>query len=119
MTRIAVLDDYIGVAEEYGDWSGLGRDDELTVYREAIDPEKLVEELQPYEIVAITQQRSWFPREVLEALPNLKLIVCNGPTSNVIDHAARIERGILLCGTADPAVSPAPPATTTGPPAPG
>jgi D-3-phosphoglycerate dehydrogenase len=38
---------------------------------------------------------------VLEARPNLKLIVCNGRTSNVIDHEARIERGILLCGTAD------------------
>ena len=30
MTRIAVLDDYVGVAEEYGDWSALGPDDELT-----------------------------------------------------------------------------------------
>jgi phosphoglycerate dehydrogenase-like enzyme len=109
MTRIAVLDDYNGVAEEYGDWSGLGPDDELTVYREAIDPDQLVAELQPYEIIAITQQRAWFPREVLEALPNLRLLVCNGPTSNVIDHAARIERGILLCGTADAGSPPPPP----------
>ena len=38
---------------------------------------------------------------MLEGLPNLKLLVCNGRTSNVIDHEARIERGILLCGTAD------------------
>jgi phosphoglycerate dehydrogenase-like enzyme len=114
MTRIAVLDDYTGVAKEYGDWSGLGPDDELTIYREAIDPERLVEELQPYEIVAITQQRTWFPREVLEGLPNLKLLVCNGPMSNVIDHAARIERGILLCGTADPA-SASPSSSSPGP----
>jgi phosphoglycerate dehydrogenase-like enzyme len=114
MTRVAVLDDYIGVAQEYGDWSGLGPDDELTVYREAIDPERLVEELQPYEVVAITQQRAWFPREVLERLPNLKLLVCNQATSSVIDHDARIERGILLCGTADPRrPSHSPP--TTGP----
>ena len=40
-------------------------------------------------------------RMVLEGLPHLKLIVCNGRTSNVIDHDARIERGILLCGTAE------------------
>jgi phosphoglycerate dehydrogenase-like enzyme len=45
---------------------------------------------------------------VLEGLPKLKLIVCNGRTSNVIDHEARIERGILLCGTADTS-RPAPP----------
>src|SRR5580658_3033243 len=101
MTKIAILDDYIGVALEYGDWAALPADAEITVYREAIPPESLVDELSGYEIVVITQQRARFPRAVLEGLPNLKLIVCNGRTSNVIDHEARIERGILLCGTAD------------------
>jgi len=72
----------------------------ITVYGEAIPPERLVDELSDYEIVVITQQRARFPRKVLEGLPNLKLLVCNGRTSNVIDHEARIERGILLCGTA-------------------
>jgi phosphoglycerate dehydrogenase-like enzyme len=97
--KIAILDDYIGVAREYGDWTALPDDAEITVYRQAIPPERLVEELSDYEIVVITQQRARFPRAVLEALPKLKLIVCNARTSNVVDHAARIERGILLCGT--------------------
>jgi len=101
VTKVAVLDDYIGVALEYGDWSGLPGDAEVTVYREAIPPDRLVAELADYEVVVITQQRARFPRAVLEGLPKLKLIVCNGRTSNVIDHEARIERGILLCGTAD------------------
>jgi phosphoglycerate dehydrogenase-like enzyme len=101
MTKIAILDDYIGVALEYGDWSALPGDAEVTVYREAIAPERLTEELHDYEIVVITQQRARFPRPVLEGLPNLKLLVCNGRTSNVIDHQARIERGILLCGTVE------------------
>ena len=101
MTKIAILDDYIGVALEYGDWSALPDDAEITVYREAIPPERLVDELSDYEVVVITQQRARFPRAVLEGLPNLKLIVCNGRTSNVVDHEARIERGILLCGTAE------------------
>jgi phosphoglycerate dehydrogenase-like enzyme len=99
--KIAILDDYIGVALEYGDWSALPEDAEVTVYREAIAPEKLTEELAGYEVVVITQQRTRFPREVLEGLPDLKLIVCNGPTSNVIDHEARNERGILLAGITD------------------
>jgi phosphoglycerate dehydrogenase-like enzyme len=101
MTKIAILDDYIGVALEYGDWKTMPDDAELTVYREAIPPERLVDELSDYEIVVITQQRARFPRAVLEGLPKLKLIVCNGRTSNVVDHQARMERGILLCGTAD------------------
>jgi phosphoglycerate dehydrogenase-like enzyme len=99
--RIAILDDYIGVALEYGDWSALPDGAEITVYREAIPPERLVEELSGYEVVVITQQRARFPRKVLEGLPDLKLLVCNGRTSNVVDHEARVERGILLCGTAE------------------
>jgi phosphoglycerate dehydrogenase-like enzyme len=113
VAKIAILDDYIGVALEYGDWSALPGDPEVTVYREAIPPERLAEELFGYEIVVITQQRARFPRGVLERLPNLKLIVCNGRTSNVIDHAARIEHGILLCGTVETS------AGETGPGVPG
>jgi phosphoglycerate dehydrogenase-like enzyme len=101
VTKIAILDDYIGVALEYGDWTVVPDDAEITVYRQAIPPERLVDELSDYEIVVITQQRARFRRAVLEGLPDLKLMVCNGRTSNVIDHEARIERGILLCGTAD------------------
>jgi phosphoglycerate dehydrogenase-like enzyme len=103
MTKIAILDDYIGVALEYGNWSALPGDADITVYREAIAPELLVDELADYEVIVITQQRARFPRSVLERLPHLKLLVCNGRTSNVIDHAARVERGILLCGTAETA----------------
>jgi phosphoglycerate dehydrogenase-like enzyme len=109
--KIAILDDYIGVALEYGDWSALPADAEITVYREAIPPERLTEELAGYEVIVITQQRTRFPRAVLEGLPDLKVIVCNMRTSNVIDHEARIERGILLSGIADTSK----PAGTGGP----
>jgi len=86
---------------EYGDWSGLPDDAEITVYREAIPPEQLAGELSDYEVIVITQQRARFPRSVLEGLAKLKLLVCNGRTSNVVDHEARIELRITLCGTAD------------------
>ncbi|HUN31969.1 MAG TPA: D-2-hydroxyacid dehydrogenase family protein [Trebonia sp.] len=111
MRKIAILDDYVGVALDYGDWSALPDNAEVTVYRESIPPERLASELSRYEVVVITQQRARFPRAVLEALPNLKLLVCNGRTSSVIDHEARIERGILLCGTAETGQgAPSPPA---------
>jgi phosphoglycerate dehydrogenase-like enzyme len=101
MIRVAVLDDYIGIAKEYGDWAALGDAAEVTFYREAIPPSRLVEELADYEVIVITQQRARFPREVLEGLPKLKLIVCNGWNSTVVDHEARRERGILLCAAQD------------------
>lgn len=101
-TRIAVLDDYIGCAVEFGDWAALGDDVEVVFYRKAISPAHLAQELADYDILAITQQRAWLTREVLERLPKLKLIVTNGRTSSVVDHDARRERGILLCGIVDP-----------------
>ena len=101
MIRVAVLDDYIGIAEEFGDWTPLAGRAEVTFYREAIPPLRLVEELADYEVLAITQQRARFPRQVLEGLPKLKLIVCNGWNSTVVDHEARRERGILLCAAQD------------------
>lgn len=101
-TRIAVLDDYIGCAQSFGNWEALGEDAQVTFYREAIPPERLVEELTGYEIIVITQQRTRFPREVLEALPDLRLIVTNGRTSTVVDHDCRRERGIMLCAALDP-----------------
>ena len=54
----------------------------------------------------ITQQRTWFPRQVLENLPKLKLIVTNGRTSTVVDHECRRELGIMLCGIVDPGEPP-------------
>ncbi len=51
MTKIAILDDYVGVALKYGDWSALPDDAEISVYREAIPPERLVDELSDYEII--------------------------------------------------------------------
>ena len=113
--KIAVLDDYIGIAEQFGDWSLVGDDVEVDFFRQAIPPADLVSALQDYEVVAITQQRARFPREVLEALPNLKLIVTNGPTSNVVDHEARKERGILLSGTADPSDASSPTQSAAAP----
>jgi phosphoglycerate dehydrogenase-like enzyme len=101
-TRVAVLDDYIGCAEDFGDWAAVGGAAEVRFFREAIDPDSLVEELVDFDIIVITQQRARFPREVLERLPKLKLIVTNGRTSTVVDHECRRERGIVLCGIVDP-----------------
>jgi phosphoglycerate dehydrogenase-like enzyme len=81
----------------------------VVFYRQAIPPESLTEELADFEILAITQQRARLTREVIEGLPRLKLIVTNGRTSSVVDHEARRERGILLCGTVDDAVAAANP----------
>ena len=112
MARIAVLDDYIGCAEEFGDWSPLGAEHEIVVFRETIPADQLIETIRGFDILLITQQRTMFPREVLQQLPNLRLLVTNSSTSNAVDHDARRELGIMLCGTANPGESGGPSGST-------
>ena len=50
--RVAVLDDYQGVAFEMADWSTLGNSVEVTVFRDHVsDPNELVRRLEPFDIV--------------------------------------------------------------------
>jgi phosphoglycerate dehydrogenase-like enzyme len=98
--RIAVLDDYQGVAEELGDWEQIAGRASPHVFREHIaERETLVERLQRFEIVCLMRERTPFPRAVIDALPNLRLIVTTGLKNDSVDVAAASERGILVCGT--------------------
>lgn len=98
MTRIAVLDDYQNVAREYADWDSLPATAEF--FTDAVSgADELVERLQPFEIVAAMRERSGFPREVLERLPNLRLLVTTGMRNAAIDLDAARELGITVCGT--------------------
>lgn len=95
--KIAILDDYAGVALEYGDWSGLG---DVTVFRDHIaDEAAVIDRLAPYDVVCVMRERTPLPGSVIRALPNLRLIVTTGSRNAAIDLAAARERGIPVCGT--------------------
>lgn len=95
--RIAVLDDYQGVAAGLADWVAIGR---ATFFREAMEGAELVEALQPFDVVCLMRERTPFPKTVIDALPNLKLIVTTGGRNASIDMAAAAARGVPVCGTA-------------------
>jgi phosphoglycerate dehydrogenase-like enzyme len=97
--RIAVLDDYQGVALSCADWSGL----DVTVFRSSVSPA----ELQDFEVLVAMRERTAFPAEVLGALPRLRLLVTTGPRNAAIDLAAAAARGITVCGTASGSTPPA------------
>lgn len=96
--RIAVLDDYQGVALDYGAFSTL--DAEVTVFRDTVTGETLIDRLQPFDVVCLMRERTPFPAVVIDALANLKLIVTTGPKNAAIDLTAASARGIPVCGTA-------------------
>lgn len=96
--KIAVLDDYAGVALSLADWSGLG---EVTVFRDTVaDPAALIARLAPFEVLCVMRERTPLPAAVIAALPKLKLIVTTGPRNASIDLAAAKARGVAVCGTA-------------------
>jgi len=98
--RCAILDDYQNVALQMADWSKVTGDVDIKVFNEPLgDPDKVVRALTGFAIVGAMRERTPFPRPVLEALPDLKLLITTGMRNNAIDLAAAKQRGILVCGT--------------------
>jgi phosphoglycerate dehydrogenase-like enzyme len=56
--------------------------------------------LSHFEIVTCMRERTPFRRDLLERLPNLRLLVTTGMRNAAIDLAAATDLGILVCGTA-------------------
>nr|WP_203417168.1 D-2-hydroxyacid dehydrogenase family protein [Jiangella ureilytica] len=98
--RVAVLDDYQGVAATYADWTGRLPEADVEFVRDHVaDPDRLVELLRPFEVVVAMRERTPFPRAVLDRLPGLRLLVTTGMRNAAIDIEAARERGVVVCGT--------------------
>jgi phosphoglycerate dehydrogenase-like enzyme len=101
LTRLAILDDYQGVALSLGPWEKLPKDLTVEVFRDTIaDREALVARLAPFDAILMMRERTPFPRALIERLPNLKLLMTTAARNRSIDMAACAERGITVCGTA-------------------
>jgi phosphoglycerate dehydrogenase-like enzyme len=97
--KIAVLDDYQQVALKSAEWSSIGADAQVDSFAQHIsDRNELVRKLQPYDVIVAMRERTRFPAEVIDALPNLKLLVSTGGRNPSIDAEACARRNIPLCG---------------------
>lgn len=97
--RVAILDDYHGVAESYADWTALGSHAKVQVFHEYLsEGPGRIEALTPFDVIVAMRERTPFPAATIEALPNLKLLVTTGMRNNAIDMQACKARGVLVCG---------------------
>jgi len=97
--RVAILDDYHGVAESYADWTALGPHANVQVFHEYLsEGPGRIETLTPFDVIVAMRERTPFPASLIEALPNLKLLVTTGMRNNAIDMQACKARGVLVCG---------------------
>jgi phosphoglycerate dehydrogenase-like enzyme len=97
--RIGILDDFQNVTRSIADWGRLPPQASVTVFNAHFEDGELIARLAPFDVLVITRERTPFTRDVIERLPNLKLLVTAGWRNLGIDMAACRERGILVCGT--------------------
>jgi phosphoglycerate dehydrogenase-like enzyme len=98
--RCAILDDYQNVALTMADWSKVKGDVAIKVFNEHLgSADKVVEALKGFAIVCAMRERTAFPRAVIEALPELKLLITTGMRNASIELEAAQARNVVVCGT--------------------
>ena len=99
-TKIAVLDDYQGVALKLADWSAVAARADVDVFRDHLaDADAVAARLLPYDIVCVMRERTPLGAALIERLPNLKLIASTGPRNASIDLKAAAARGVSVVHT--------------------
>jgi phosphoglycerate dehydrogenase-like enzyme len=100
MVRAAILDDYQNVAMGMTDWSPIAKDVEIKVFNKPFgNQDEAIKALQGFAVVVGMRERTPFPRKVIEALPDLKLLITTGARNNSFDVKACADRGVTVCGT--------------------
>jgi phosphoglycerate dehydrogenase-like enzyme len=100
MTRIAVIDDWQGVARTSADWSKLTSRAEVTFFDEPFSgPEHVASALRPFDVLVLMRERTHFPATLIDALPNLRMVGVTGARIWTLDTAACTARGIVISAT--------------------
>jgi phosphoglycerate dehydrogenase-like enzyme len=97
--RCAILDDYQNVALKMADWRAISKTVEIKVFNQWIPTAQVPAALKGFEIVCAMRERTRFSKQVLEALPDLRLLISTGMRNAAIDVKAANERGVVVCGT--------------------
>ncbi|MEJ0066387.1 MAG: NAD(P)-dependent oxidoreductase [Caulobacteraceae bacterium] len=96
MLKIALLDDYAGVALECADWSRLDGKAEITVFHDHMSEERAAETLAPFDVLVTIRERMALPGSLIRRLPNLRLITIIGMRLTNLDLDAATEAGVIV-----------------------
>ena len=96
MLKVAIVDDYAGVALTSADWTTLDGIAEIQVFREHLSEARAIEVLRPFDELCTIRERMALPRRLFEQLPNLKLVNIIGMSLPNLDMEAATEHGVLI-----------------------
>tara|TARA_Y100001936_G_C16005111_1_gene630198 strand:+ start:269 stop:1219 length:951 start_codon:yes stop_codon:yes gene_type:complete len=100
MLKVAILDDYQNVSQEFVDLKKLSGKYEIKVFSDPfIDESNAIDQLKDYEALLIMRERTKINSMLINNLKNLKYIITSGMRNNAIDLEAAKKRKIIVSGT--------------------
>ena len=100
MLKIAILDDYQNISQNFLNLKELSRKYEFKVFSEYfLNEEEAIEKLKDFEALLIMRERTKITKNLISNLKKLKYIVTSGMRNKAIDFGAAKDRKIIVSGT--------------------
>ena len=100
MLKVAILDDYQNVAQEFVDLKKLSGRYEIKVFNEPFENEDdAIDKLKEFEVLLVMRERTKITSNLINSLKKLKYIATSGMRNKAIDLEATSKRKIVVTGT--------------------
>ena len=100
MLKVAILDDYQNVAQQFVDLKKLSGKYEFKVFSEPfVDEADAIEQLLDFEALLIMRERTPITKNLIDNLSSLKFVITSGLRNKSIDLEAAKKRKVIVCGT--------------------
>ena len=100
MIKVAILDDYQNISQEFVDLKKLSGKYEIKIYSEPfIDENDAIEQLTDFEALLIMRERTKITENLISNLKKLKFIITSGMRNKAVDLDAAKKRKIIVSGT--------------------
>ncbi len=100
MLNVIVLDDYQNVSKKFGNWDLLNGKINIKILNTYLTNKKdIIDNLKKYNVICLMRERTAISEDIIDKLPNLKLVITSGMWNPSVDLNALKGRNILFCGT--------------------
>ena len=100
MLKVAILDDYQNVAQQFVNLEKLSGKYEFKIFSEPfVDEAEVIEQLSDFEALLVMRERTPITKNVIDNLNNLKFVITSGLKNKSIDLNAAKKRKVIVCGT--------------------
>ena len=100
MLKVAILDDYQNVSQQFVNLEKLSGKYEIKIFSEPFENEDdLIDKLSDFEALLVMRERTPITKNIIENLSKLKFIITSGLRNKSIDLNATKKRKIIVSGT--------------------